>query len=517
MKGAGSGESNGCSGGKNGGSDYYKGSSVASHAKSFERQLVRERLTPDAHGVILAMVGLPARGKSFISRKVERFMQWKGLKTQMFNVGKYRRDASSAEQSGRSSFFDSSNAAARVVREAAAAAAMADSLAFLDGGGQVVIFDATNSTLERRDALRAIVSKHHNKYNMLFIEVICDDPSVVAANMANKATNSPDFANMPLQVALEDLKNRIAKYEKIYETVGDDEGPSIKLYNLSSKVMANHCYGRIAKSVVPFLMAIHIGARPIWLVRAFNGDGNPQSPVGGDRLSKLSSRGMDAASALADLVRSRAEQFWAAAGKPAEPTQVFTSTMPRAVGSVCFCNSTHEETSVLNPIDKGAIGGGWWDVEIAGSIPPWEELERRHPEVWTEWRKDPLRCRFPGGESTMDVLRRLEPLVFEVEMCTRPVLIVSHVTVLQLLVAYFSGTPIEEAWQTPVPKGTVIEVTPSLGGGFIVDELQLQAPPTLQDQVASSPSPMRSRSRSRGRNAPLCRLSQGIEEYTVCS
>ena len=38
------------------------------------------------------MVGLPARGKSFISRKISRFLQWRGLQVEIFNVGKYCRE-----------------------------------------------------------------------------------------------------------------------------------------------------------------------------------------------------------------------------------------------------------------------------------------------------------------------------------------------------------------------------------------------------------------------------------------
>jgi len=96
-----------------------------------------------------------------------------------------------------------------------------------------------------------------------------------------------------------------------------------------------------------------------------------------------------------------------------------------------------------------------------------------------------LRVRFPGGECYMDVMKRLEGLLIEVEMCTRPVLIVSHITTLQLLVAYFRGVPIDEAWQIPVHKNKVLEVLPTSGGGFICESHDLtpdtaDASPTSQ-------------------------------------
>merc|ERR1719367_2642376 len=111
---------------------YYAGAAaVTPHASRMpSKQSVREILTPDALGIVLVMVGLPARGKSFISKKLERFLQWRGLRTQMFNVGTYRRDSTAPEQSGRSSFFDAHNAKARNLREEAATAALTDVIAF---------------------------------------------------------------------------------------------------------------------------------------------------------------------------------------------------------------------------------------------------------------------------------------------------------------------------------------------------------------------------------------------------
>ena len=37
------------------------------------------------------MVGLPARGKTFIARKIARYLSWLGHRTRVFNVGSYRR------------------------------------------------------------------------------------------------------------------------------------------------------------------------------------------------------------------------------------------------------------------------------------------------------------------------------------------------------------------------------------------------------------------------------------------
>ena len=41
--------------------------------------------------LVLVMVGLPARGKSYVAQKLERYLNWNGYLTRIFNVGEYRR------------------------------------------------------------------------------------------------------------------------------------------------------------------------------------------------------------------------------------------------------------------------------------------------------------------------------------------------------------------------------------------------------------------------------------------
>ena len=42
---------------------------------------------------VICMVGLPARGKTYISKKLARYLNWIGIGTRVFNVGEYRRQA----------------------------------------------------------------------------------------------------------------------------------------------------------------------------------------------------------------------------------------------------------------------------------------------------------------------------------------------------------------------------------------------------------------------------------------
>ena len=42
--------------------------------------------------LIIIMLGLPARGKSYISQKLIRYFKWYGLPSKIFNVGDTRRE-----------------------------------------------------------------------------------------------------------------------------------------------------------------------------------------------------------------------------------------------------------------------------------------------------------------------------------------------------------------------------------------------------------------------------------------
>ena len=42
--------------------------------------------------LVIILVGLPARGKSYISKKISRYFNWVGYTSKIFNVGNYRRN-----------------------------------------------------------------------------------------------------------------------------------------------------------------------------------------------------------------------------------------------------------------------------------------------------------------------------------------------------------------------------------------------------------------------------------------
>jgi len=87
------------------------------------------------------MVGLPARGKTYISKKLSRYLNWIGINTKVFNLGEYRRQATDEYRSHE--FFRPDNEKAMEIRAACAKLALDDVCRYLEKDGEVAVFDAT--------------------------------------------------------------------------------------------------------------------------------------------------------------------------------------------------------------------------------------------------------------------------------------------------------------------------------------------------------------------------------------
>jgi len=395
----------------------------------------RIRLTPDSEKIILCLVGLPARGKSLYGHKLETFLAWRGYKTKSFKVGAWRRGEREGQESGlglqpspnvgrrglsrfaaqddteqppaksapeerapnsSASFFDSKKSFAAATRDKVSMDAFAALLNWLNNEhGEIGIFDACNVTIARRAKLHELINMHNalhpgHKIGMVFIESICTDAEVVQREMEIKVQMSDDFKGMPKTEALDDLQERIAHYEKTYQTVRAEEGSYIKIFDLRAKVHASNIYGRMAKSVLPYIMNVHILVRPVFLLCIDEAAAND---------SLLQSDGTPAAG----LMR------WLASYARSHELNILTSTQSRA----------------------RAIGAA---IAAAAGAPPPEHRAQLAPLRRDEDPDSPVRdgsqtgesFRKAFGERVSDLVMRLEPVVIEVEGSTMPVLLVAH-------------------------------------------------------------------------------------------
>src|SRR6185295_18321596 len=126
--------------------------------------------------------------------------------------------------------------------------ALGDMLAWLDAGGEVGLYDATNSTRERRAFVRDACRAHGAQ--VIFIESICDDDAIVDANVRLTKARSPDYVDVAHDDAVRDFRARIAHYAKHYETVDESEGGFVKVIDVGRKVVVHEVRGELPARVV---------------------------------------------------------------------------------------------------------------------------------------------------------------------------------------------------------------------------------------------------------------------------
>jgi len=477
--------------------------------------------------------------------------------------------AEAAHEPQSSDYFSANNVAASQQRDQIAFEVLDCMLDWLQQGGDVSIFDATNTTSARRHAVLNRCQSRSPDLRVIFLESICDDARVLEVNYRVKAMNSPDYKDMPLEQALVDLRARVANYEKVYQTIVDDSLSYIKLHNLASKVICNKIHGVHGHAIAAYLMSIHIKARPIFFVRAGHSESERGSEIEGQQFqdrqilklpdsaaapstngpaapaapaaaatpdfqipysvamaANLDSAGRSFAKRLDQFMQHKVQEYAhslavaeasahsppipneqqqqtagsAAASAPSSssssatssafsspeqaslpasgsrassvsfsslsppglgdhlPLVVYTSTLPRSIQTASLLKDkayTFEAQSALNMMDTGVCSG----MNI-------DEIRRQMPEELSKWQKHKYRYRFPGGESQSDRARTLEPLVFELERQTMPVLVVSHMSTLQVLLGYFYGSKrsVDSYYSLWIPQHTVLEIIPSAYG-----------------------------------------------------
>ena len=334
------------------------------------------------------MVGLPARGKSYVTKKVARYLNWLQHDTRIFNVGERRRVAAgglgssanpaiprtqqslrnigtttgslngflidgkrkppitpstqilingeppplemlpspaldlaedkvshdltpdmvsngntqdeklapatlapplhrteSMEKIHDASFFDPTNEQAANIRDEIAMATLDELLDYiLDQGGSVGIFDATNSTLERRKlVMERIRERAGPELGVLFLESLCVDEQLLESNMRLKLSGAsvpvlgfsfrsnfcvwnvllthnldtgPDYRDQDPVVALDDFKKRVALYRSKYVPLGEYEEknnmPYVQMIDVGRKVVSHQIRGCVINLVCLF-------------------------------------------------------------------------------------------------------------------------------------------------------------------------------------------------------------------------------------------------------------------------
>ncbi|XP_013990961.1 6-phosphofructo-2-kinase/fructose-2,6-bisphosphatase 2 [Salmo salar] len=409
---------------------------------------------------VIVMIGLPARGKTYMSKKLTRYLNWIGVPTKVFNLGVYRREAVKAYKSY--DFFRHDNEEAMEIRKQCALVALQDVKAYLtEEGGQIAVFDATNTTRERRELLLSFAKEH--AYKVFFVESLCDDPDVIAANIMDVKVSSPDYPERDRESVMEDFLKRIECYKVMYQPLDPDEHDKdlsfIQVINVGRSFLVNKVQDYIQSKIVYYLMNIHVHSHSIYLCRHGESDHNVEGRIGGDAM--LSVQGKKFAGALKGFVEQH--------GLP--DLKVWTSQLGRTIQTAEELGVPYEQWKILNEIDAGVC------EEMT-----YEMIEETFPAEFALRDQDKYHYRYPGGESYQDLVQRLEPVIMELERQGN-VLVICHQAVMRCLLAYFLDKSADDLPYLKCPLHTVLKLTP-MAYGCKVDmfDLKVEAVNTHRDR-----------------------------------
>ncbi|KAF2016463.1 bifunctional 6-phosphofructo-2-kinase/fructose-2,6-bisphosphate 2-phosphatase [Aaosphaeria arxii CBS 175.79] len=552
--------------------------------------LTKSKVSPDGKiaqrdvgsKLVIVMVGLPARGKSYITKKMTRYLNWLQHDTKIFNVGEKRRTAASGhgyrlssvsrsaeadalndgsqtlpqiaakllinggssstnealspldigisarnlpedalqevepiprvvvnspgpqvptppkkdeqaqEENGgeedddtldqSANFFDPTNKKAAQLREQCAMETLDDLLDYiLFNNGSVGIFDATNSTLARRkQIMERIRQRAGPELNVLFVESLCQDPTLLESNMRLKLSG-PDYEGKDPVAALEDFKKRVAIYEKNYVPIGDYEEdnnmPFVKMVDVGRKMISHQVKGFLAGQAVYYLLNFNLAPRMIWITRHGESEDNQAGKIGGD--SSLSPNGQKYAQAMTRFI-DKQRSIWEVhqadkaahthfppvpgdhtppnpyydAGVEAKNFCVWTSMLKRSIQTAeHFCEEDYDikQMKMLDELNAGIMEGLTY-----------EEIRTLHSDEYERRKQDKLAYRYPGpgGEGYLDIINRVRPVIVELERMTDHCLLVTHRSVARVLIAYFQGLKREDVADLDCPLGLLYQLEP---------------------------------------------------------
>ncbi|KAI5481004.1 6-phosphofructo-2-kinase / fructose-2,6-bisphosphatase [Pseudohyphozyma bogoriensis] len=412
--------------------------------------------------ILLAFVGLPARGKTHVSRSVERYLRWLGVTTAVFSLGDHRRHVIGSSKDLPPDYFGhspeerspSTEALRKRIKES-----LEDSVVefFTEKRGQVAIYDANNGTKATRRDLR--VKFEALGINVFFVENICDRDDIVEANIRSVKLSSPDYQGWDPDEAIKDYMSRIRRHAKLYETMESSGGPYVKIFNVGERLAINNVKGYLQSRIVFYLMNVHHKKRTIWLARS--GQSLIEHSYKAD--SDLSPQGVEYSEKLRDFIVEKRQALLEERIKSGEKNAherrltIWTSSRRRCLSTcrpLAKLGYKVVERQPMYELNPGAIDG----MTV-------EQIQEAYPEEYDRAKKEGYYAhRYPRGESYHDLCVRLEPVILELEREPADVLIVGHGSVLRCLMSYLQGLSPQEIPNVELRRGDVVQVTPSAYG-----------------------------------------------------
>lgn len=383
----------------------------------------------------IALVGLPARGKSSLARKLRENLSGQELAARIFNNGELRREMLGAESS-LPDFFSPSNRRGHDQREQIARTNMAAARDWLDTGGRVAVLDATNVTRARRAAIREAMAG----IPVLFVECVTDDEEILSLSITHK-TRLDEFGLLTPEAAARSFRDRIALYRDAYEPLTDEDN-LVVLDTLHNRVLREQTAPSLPFYGLVRDVLVSDWVRNLYLVRHGQTFYNLEDRLGGD--SQLTDTGRSQARRMAEHFRNTGLPF------------IFSSRKQRAL-------STARPLLDLQPGCR-LVALAEFDEIDAGVCEDltYAEVRERMPEVFAERSRDKYRYVYPGGEGYAALAARTErglKKALYLSGNAEHIMIVGHQAVNRAILSLFLYRRTEDVPYIYVPQDGYFHIT----------------------------------------------------------
>ncbi len=361
----------------------------------------------------IAMMGLPARGKTTVSSKLLEGLAQEDLNVKIFNNGDLRRQIL-GEASSHPEFYSPENKDGVGARENLALMNMERAKAFLAGDGDVAILDATNVSAERRRVVQKTLTDHP----LLWVECRNDDQDLVEASILRK-TRLPEFASLSEADAVASFKQRIEYYESIFSPLGN-EPCWVRVDSLRNRILDEQLSHNVPYYVTIRDILVSDWIRNLYLVRHGQTLYNMEGRIGGD--SELTHQGLEQAEALGRHFKGFSIPY------------IFTSTRRRShqtAAPICR-GQQHCTMKALPEFDE--INAGICEHMR------YEEIKRTWPNEYRRRQKDKYNYIYPEGEGYVAMKERVDKGLRKALYLSgnaEALMIVGHQAINRMILSYF--------------------------------------------------------------------------------
>lgn len=392
--------------------------------------------------LIIIMMGLPARGKSYISQKLIRYFKWSGLPSKIFNVGDTRREQ---YPDTNADFFHPTNI---TTRNSIAEKVLLELIEWiLIKENKIAIFDATNTTIERRKKLIDTIDLFKiDKLKICFIESVCDVKDIIDKNIAMKAY-SKDYLEKGIDYTINDFNQRMLYYTEVYQEFNTDEIKKhhncsyLKISNINELFTIYNVCGFLLSNVISFLLNLNINRNMIYLTRHGQSEYNLLDKIGGN--PGITNLGKQYSHKLYHYINEL----------QLTDLIIYISTLKRTKETIQpFINNNYHPIIELKCLDE--IDAGIYDSLT------YSDIKKKYPEEYKNRKNDKLNYRYPRGESYKDLIVRAQKIVYDIENCDKPILIVAHQALLRVIYSYLMNIDNESMTSLDMPLNTIIKLEP---------------------------------------------------------